>query len=67
MHDGESHQSMIHIWNHSDSIIGPFEVETVWFLDFTEDGKKIKKVEEFVDTDYLTNFLGKLPQPESDK
>lgn len=29
--------------------VGPYKNEYVWFLSFTEDGKKIIKIEEFLD------------------
>jgi hypothetical protein len=52
--------------NRADTPLGPFEVETLFLLGFTEDGKQLRSVEEFVDSAYLTDFLGKLAKLQSD-
>jgi len=49
--------------NRSDSANGPFSMESVFMLTFTEDGTKVCKVEEIVDSKYLTEFLAELPKP----
>lgn len=40
--------------------VGRFEIETIWQLQMTDDGRKIKSISEFVDSVYLQTWLGKL-------
>ena len=56
---------MLHVINHSDSPAGKFELESIFTLWFTEDGTKLKKVQEFVDSTYLTEFFAKVAEVQS--
>jgi hypothetical protein len=46
--------------------VGKYANEYTLFLQFTEDGKKVANIEEFVDSAYSTSFFAKLkiPTPE---
>jgi hypothetical protein len=47
--------------------VGPFDVDTIWWLAFTGDGTKICNVREFIiDSERLAAWLAKLPKPESE-
>ena len=49
--------------NYAGSPVGPFEMESVFILTFTDDGNKVCKVEEVLDSDYINAFFAKLPRP----
>ncbi|KAK5173537.1 uncharacterized protein LTR77_002218 [Saxophila tyrrhenica] len=56
-HDAETHKSVIHAINYAETPAGPFEMECIMILSFTEDGTKLKRVEELADSAYLNEFL----------
>lgn len=58
--DAENHKAAVHATSHSDSVIGPYDNEYVFLLEFTEDGTKIVKMEEMVDSAYVLGFLKRL-------
>lgn len=40
--------------------VGPFGCDIVFFLTFTEDGKKVTRIEEMLDSAFSIDFYGKL-------
>ena len=66
MHDVDSHKSVIYVMNRLETPVGPFEMESVFMLTATEEGTKVRKVEEIVDSEYLLHFLAKVPKSEGE-
>nr|OQO30225.1 hypothetical protein B0A51_01373 [Rachicladosporium sp. CCFEE 5018] len=60
VHDAEAHRSVLEFSNHADTTLGPFGGEGVLFFQFTEDGKKISRVDEYVDSIMHCAFQEKL-------
>ncbi|KAK3670646.1 hypothetical protein LTR78_009481 [Recurvomyces mirabilis] len=62
VHDFENHKAVVWCMNTADTAThcGRFEIETIWQLQLTDDGTKIKAITEFVDSAYLLSWLGKL-------
>ncbi|KAK5115719.1 hypothetical protein LTR62_000808 [Meristemomyces frigidus] len=62
VHDFENHKAIVWCMNTADTTthVGCFEIETIWQSQFTNDGTKVKQISEFVDSTYLTEWLGKL-------
>lgn len=44
----------------ADSVVGPYANEYVMILHATDDGTRLQKVEEFLDSLTLTQWMGKL-------
>ncbi|KAF2820783.1 hypothetical protein CC86DRAFT_386832 [Ophiobolus disseminans] len=63
-HDAEVRTSIIHASSRAITKIGTYSNKYALFLSFTEDGKKITKIDEFVDSAYSAQFFGKLKIPE---
>jgi len=64
-HDPETHRAVLNIQNYADTPAGKFELESIFVLWFTEDGMKLQKVEEFVDSAYLNTFFAKVADVQS--
>jgi ketosteroid isomerase-like protein len=60
VHDAEARRCVIHASSTANTRIGTYGNEYALFLTFTEDGKKISKIEEFVDTAYSAKFFASL-------
>jgi len=58
--DPESHSAVIHATAQGETPLGPYENEHVFFFSFTEDGGKVNRVEEYVDTSYSEAFVAKV-------
>jgi ketosteroid isomerase-like protein len=63
IHDAEAGMSVIHASSDAMTSVGPYSNEYSLFFHFTKDGKKIKKIDEFVDSKYTAEFFPKLPIP----
>lgn len=48
LQDPVTHKAAIRTKTSLDTIVGPFEAEGVVFLQFTDDGKKVQKIDEFL-------------------
>lgn len=44
--------------------VGPYHMEYIWFLTFEENGRKIVKIEEYLDTKALENLQIRLREGE---
>jgi ketosteroid isomerase-like protein len=62
-HDAEARTSIIHASSRAITRIGSYSNEYALFLSFTGDGKKITKIDEFVDSAYSSQFFAKLKVP----
>jgi ketosteroid isomerase-like protein len=62
-HDAEARTSIIHASSRAITSVGAYSNEYALFLSFTEDGKKITKIDEFVDSAYSAQFFAKLKIP----
>jgi ketosteroid isomerase-like protein len=51
---------MMHASSTADTKIGPYANEYALFLTFTEDGKKVTRFEEFVDSGYSVKVFAEL-------
>lgn len=58
--DPDERSAAVHATAIGDTPLGPYENEHVFFFNFTEDGKKVYKAEEYVDTSYSEAFVKKL-------
>jgi ketosteroid isomerase-like protein len=57
IHDAEAHTCMIHARSTADTKKGKYANEYALFLEFTEDGEKVLRFEEFVDSAYTERFF----------
>lgn len=60
IHDAEAQTCAIHASSTAETPIGPYGNEYSLFLTFTDDGTKIKRFEEFVDSAYSGAYFAKL-------
>jgi len=60
MHDPEARSSVLHLRDTAQSPVGPYENEYVFMLSFTEDGKQITRIEEFLDSANCNAFFGRI-------
>jgi ketosteroid isomerase-like protein len=60
VHDAENHTCMFLAKSTATTAIGPYANEYAVMLQFTEDGEKVVRFEEFVDSAYSMNFFQKL-------
>jgi ketosteroid isomerase-like protein len=65
VYDTGARKVAFHATSEAKSPIGLYSNEYAWFLQFNESGEKITKIEEFVDSAYITEFLAKLNPHES--
>jgi hypothetical protein len=65
IHDAQAHTCVIHASSMADTKIGPYANEYALSLTFTEDGKKVSRFEEFVDSGYSNRFMAALRDGES--
>jgi hypothetical protein len=62
VHDVEARTCMMHASSTSDTVIGPYGNEYALVLKFSEDGSKVEKFEEFVDSGYSEKFFVRLAE-----
>lgn len=62
VHDAEAHTCIMHATSTADTDIGPYANEYALVLFFTDDGKKVKKFLEYVDSAYSIKFFGALAE-----
>jgi ketosteroid isomerase-like protein len=60
IHDARAHTCMMHASSTAYTKIGKYANEYGLFLTFTEDGNKVTRIEEFVDSAYTVKFFQKL-------
>ncbi|OQN97941.1 hypothetical protein B0A48_16245 [Cryoendolithus antarcticus] len=60
VHDGEAHKSSFEFVIKVDTKLGPLELQGVMMQTFTEDGKKVTRVDEFLDSKMLEAFMAKV-------
>ncbi|KAL6714554.1 hypothetical protein ACLMJK_007979 [Lecanora helva] len=60
VHDAENHSCAMYLSSTATSPLGPYKNEYTFFLHFTDDGTKIIKVEEMVDSGYSAKYFGDL-------
>nr|OQO30224.1 hypothetical protein B0A51_01372 [Rachicladosporium sp. CCFEE 5018] len=60
VHDGDAHKSSFEFTNAAETRLGPFGLEGVMILEFTEDGTKIFRLVEYVDSKVYMAFREKL-------
>jgi ketosteroid isomerase-like protein len=51
---------MMHASSMAETKVGRYNNEYALFLDFTDDGRQIKRIEEFADSAYSADFFAKL-------
>jgi ketosteroid isomerase-like protein len=61
--DVEARTCMMHASSTANTKKGPYANEYALILTFTNDGKKIEKIEEFADSAYSKEFFAKLQIP----
>ncbi|KAI0570372.1 SnoaL-2 domain-containing protein [Pyrenophora tritici-repentis] len=64
IHDTEMHTCIIHASSTAETKIGLYANEYVLILTFTEDGRKVTKFDEFVDSAYSQQFVAALAKKE---
>lgn len=60
IHDVQARKCMMHASSTADTSIGRYNNEYALFLDFTEDGQRIRRIEEFADSAYSAKFFQRL-------
>ncbi|KAJ6192084.1 hypothetical protein J3E72DRAFT_399387 [Bipolaris maydis] len=60
VHDAAARKCIIHATSRAETKIGPYTNEYALILTFTEDGRKVTKFDEFVDSAYSEQFVSAL-------
>jgi len=60
VNDAEQHMAVVHAKGSGETPVGPYRNEYAFFCYFNEDGTKITRVEEFVDSAFSQGFFGKV-------
>lgn len=60
IHDAAARKCIIHATSRAETKIGPYTNEYALILTFTEDGRKVTKFDEFVDSAYSEQFVSAL-------
>ncbi|KAK6440404.1 hypothetical protein LTR95_003378 [Oleoguttula sp. CCFEE 5521] len=60
IHDVDEHKAALHTFSSAETDVGHFEMETMWFLNFNEDGTKIKVLTELVDSRSVAELFEKI-------
>ncbi len=58
--DPKARKIVMHLIAHADTVVGEYNNEYVWFMDFDEEGEKIVAWKEFVDVGVNRDFWPKL-------
>ncbi|OTA34355.1 hypothetical protein BTJ68_07111 [Hortaea werneckii EXF-2000] len=58
--DEDQRKAALHVFGSASSPVGKYEQEYTWFLTFNEDGTKVKRMEEMIDSSYLAEFFKRL-------
>ncbi|KAI7485016.1 hypothetical protein KC351_g4131 [Hortaea werneckii] len=58
--DEDHMKAALHVFGSASSPVGKYEQEYTWFLTFNEDGTKVKRMEEMIDSSYLAEFFKRL-------
>ncbi|RAR15476.1 hypothetical protein DDE83_001117 [Stemphylium lycopersici] len=64
IHDATKHTCIIHARSTASTPIGPYGNEYALILTFTDDGRKVTKFDEFVDSAYSQQFVAALAKEE---
>lgn len=64
IHDAAAHTCIIHASSTAETKIGPYTNEYALILTFTEDGRRVTKFDEFVDSAYSQQFVAALAKGE---
>jgi ketosteroid isomerase-like protein len=59
--DVETRQVMLHLRGRAETDAGPYENEYIFMLTISEDGEKVDEIVEFLDSEYTSQFVKKLP------
>ncbi|EMC91463.1 hypothetical protein BAUCODRAFT_160969 [Baudoinia panamericana UAMH 10762] len=62
LNDPDQHMAVAHAKGDGETPVGAYKNEYVFFFYFTEDGTKVRRVEEFVDTAFNAGLLPKLSE-----
>ncbi|KAH8714030.1 hypothetical protein GQ44DRAFT_689025 [Phaeosphaeriaceae sp. PMI808] len=62
VHDADAHTCIMHATSTAETDIGPYGNEYALILHFTDDGKKVTKFLEYVDSAYSIKFFGALAE-----
>lgn len=62
MHDADAHTCIMHATSTAETDIGPYANEYALVLHFTDDGKKVTKFLEYVDSAYSMKFFAELAE-----
>ncbi|KAF1916292.1 hypothetical protein BDU57DRAFT_574111 [Ampelomyces quisqualis] len=62
VHDAEAHTCIMHATSTAETDIGPYGNEYALVLNFTNDGNKVTKILEFVDSAYSIKFFARLAE-----
>ncbi|KAJ3496566.1 hypothetical protein NLG97_g2574 [Lecanicillium saksenae] len=62
INDPETHTLALYATGTGESAAAPYQGEYCFFLTFTEDGEKITRIEQFVDSAFAYNYLAKVKE-----
>jgi ketosteroid isomerase-like protein len=65
IHDADAHKSIIHASSTAETKIGPYANEYMLILTFTENGKKVTRFDEYVDSANSKEFFAALENKNS--
>jgi hypothetical protein len=60
--DSESKKGTVHGFVNAQSHVGPYVMELVMMLMFSEDGKMVRRIDEFFDSAYYQAFIAKVEE-----
>ena len=60
LYDEQARTSVCHGFSTATSAIGPYNMECVIIMKFDESGEKIVRIDEMMDSAYMTDYLAKL-------
>ncbi|KAI7194612.1 hypothetical protein KC363_g2075 [Hortaea werneckii] len=58
--DEDQKKAALHVFGSASSPVGKYEQEYTWFLTFNEEGTRVKRIEEMIDSSYLAEFFKRL-------
>jgi ketosteroid isomerase-like protein len=62
VHDADAHTCIMHASSTAETDIGPYANEYALILNFTDDGKKVTKFSEYVDSAYAMQFFARFAE-----
>ncbi|CAJ2502724.1 Uu.00g101180.m01.CDS01 [Anthostomella pinea] len=62
VNDTEQHMAVLHARGYGETPVGPYRNEYAFFFYFNEEGTKVVRVEEFVDSEFSNGFFARMQE-----